>query len=154
MNKTTNFSKKTRIAASLLTAVLLLALSPIPVLAYSPAQVYEYQDQQFNGGNDFISFASDQADFQNTVDPFLEHGADYDIFVDVSGQSYVQTDTNSQIGRILCSHDWVDGTLYTHEKLDNGGCKLYCYDAQRCSICYSCRNITLVRTINYVKCPH
>ena len=154
MNKTTISSKRTRIVASLLMAALLLALSPVSVLAYSPAPACEYQDQHINVGNDFLCFASGQTDLQDIVDPFLEYGAENDIFIDANGQSYVQTDSNSQIGRILCFHSWVDGKLYSHDKHDDGSCTLYCYNAQMCTTCKSYRNVTLYCEYRYTKCPH
>lgn len=154
MNKTTRFSKGMHIAASMMMAVLLLVLSPISVLAYSPTPTCEYQDQQIIIENDFLCFASGQTDSQDIYDPFLEHGAEYDIFIDNNGQSYVLTDSDSQIGRILCIHDWVDGKLYSHGKHDDGSCILYCYNAQMCTICNSLRHVTLYCEYKYTKCPH
>lgn len=151
MNKSTS-SKGIRIAASLMMAVLLLALSPISVLAYSPAPTYECQDQPVSDHT--VYTAPKQADFQSVCDPFLEYGIEHDLIIYVDDQPYMFADTDQIDPQIFCSHKWVDCYVYGHTKQDDGGCTLYCYDAQMCTLCHSHRNITLYSTTNYTKCPH
>lgn len=149
MNKTTISSKRTRIVASLMMAALLLALSPISVLAYSPAPTCEYQEPQITVIDNTLCFSG----IQEICGPFLEYGAEYSIFVDANNQTYMLSDSD-QVERIFCSHDWVSGFVYGHTKHDDGSCTVNCYNGQRCSLCGSYKIADLVSTTNYVKCPH
>lgn len=152
MNKTTSSSKGMRIAASLMMAVLLLALSPISVLAYSPAPAYEY-DSRLVSDHTLYSIP-EQADSQDVYDPFLEYGIEHDLIIYVDGQLYMFADTDQMDPQLLCFHHWVDCKVYGHTKQDDGGCTLYCYTAQMCTYCHSHKNIKLYSTTNYTTCPH
>lgn len=154
MNKTTISSKRVHIVSSLVMAVLILALSPISVLAYAPAPTYEYQDEEFILGDEILSTVPDKSDFQDKYDPFQQFGAGHGILITADGQLYIIDDADPQIERISCFHDWQDGTLVTHDKHDDGSCTVYMYDCQYCTICHSHRNITLIKTVTYVICPH
>lgn len=154
MNKTTISSKRTRIVASLMMAALLLALSPISVLAYSPAPTCEYQEQSINMESDILYSVPEQNDSQDIYDPFFKCGTEYEILIYADGQLYIIDDIDQPVERIFCSHIWENCKIYLHAKNDDGSCTVSCYNGQRCILCASHKIADLVSTTNYVKCPH
>ena len=154
MNKTTISSKKINFITSLVMAVVILALSPISVLAYSPASTHQFQDEQIDLMGEAIRDYYCYDIIQDEYDPFLEYGTAHDIFIAVDGQVYILNDSDPQMERVICFHDWKDGTTVAHAKNDDGGCVLYYYAGQVCTICGSSKNLTLVKKVIYTICPH
>lgn len=154
MNRTTISSKKINFITSLVMAVVILALSPISVLAYSPASTYQFQDEQLGLSEGTIYSFPDQNNFLQVSEPFQKYGTEHDIFVANDGQVYILNDTDPQMERALCFHDWKDGKLYNHVVNKDGSCIVYCYDCQSCTICGSAKDITYTGEYRYAKCPH
>jgi len=154
MNKTAFLSKKIQFIASLIMAVVVLALSPVSVLAYSPAPTYEFQDEQIIWEEGTIYSFPEQNNFLDIYDPFQEYGTAHDIFVANDGQVYILNDTDPQMERVICLHDWQDGKLYNHVKNDDGSCVMYCYDCQHCSLCGANRNLKYNSELRQAKCSH
>lgn len=152
MNTTTVSSRRTRIV-SLCLAILILALSPISVLAYSAPANLDYMDEHLCPGKGDLCF-NDTPPFEPLTNPFTEYGTEYDIFIDTDGNIYILSDTYPQIIINACPHTWTDGNLYSHQKNNTGGCTTYIYTAQTCTRCKSIRNITFDHEITYRKCPH
>lgn len=154
MNRTTISSPKINIITSLVMAVVILALSPISVLAYSPAPAYQFQDEQIGLMGETIRDYYGYNISQDVYDPFLEYGTAHDIFIAVDGQVYILNDSDPQMERVICFHDWTDGTTLAHAKNDDGGCVVYYYACQYCTICGSAKNLTYVGEHHYAICPH
>ena len=152
MNRTTS-SKKIYIVTSLVMAVVILALSPISVLAYSPTLTGQYQDEQFSIKGENLTVYLGQ-NIPGVYDPFLEYGTAHDIFVATDGQAYMLNDSDPQMERAICFHNWQDGMTYDHVKNDDGSCVVYYYSCQCCTNCGSLRNITYDSEHRYLKCPH
>lgn len=154
MNRTTISSKKINFITSLVMAVVILALSPISVLAYSPAPAYQLQDEQVDLIGETIRDYYGYDIIQDEYDPFLEYGTAHDIFIAVDGQVYILNDSDPQMERIICFHNWTDGTTVGHTKNDDGGCVVNYYACKYCTKCGSAKDLTLVKKVIYTICPH
>lgn len=154
MNRTTISSKKINFITSLAMAVVILALSPISVLAYSPAPAYLFQDEQIALTGETMTDYYGHDNIQDLYDPFLEYGTAHDIFIAIDGQVYILNDSDPQMERVICFHDWQDGTTHIHAKNDDGGCVVYYYNNQYCTICGLRKNLTYIGETHYAKCPH
>lgn len=154
MNRTTISSKKVNFITSLVMAVVILALSPISVLAYSPASTYQFQNEQIIGDDAALYLFSKPNNSQEMFNLFQKYGTEHDIFVANDGQEFIINDTDPQMERAICFHDWQDGTLYSHTKNADGSCVVYCYDCQYCTKCGSAKNITYNYKIIFDKCTH
>lgn len=152
MNKTTVSSRITRIASVFL-AILILALSPISVLAYAAPANFEYMDQHFHPDMGDTHFEGTPF-LSSLTDPFAEYGTTQDIFVDTDGNIYILSDSNPQLIPNACPHTWQDGYLYVHEKNNTGGCTMYVYSCEACLRCKSFRNIAYYNEITFRTCTH
>ena len=57
--------------------------------------------------------------------------------------------------KIICFHDFVDGSLSEHVKNGKGGCVVTVYKAQRCCICgYIKGGNDIISKTEYTVCPH
>lgn len=147
-------SKKINIVVSLVMAILILILSPISVLAYSPAPTYQFQDEQIGLKEGILYTYPGLNNFQDVYDPFQEYVTEHNIFVTSDGQVYILNDTPPQGERALCFHTWQDGTLSIHEKNDDGSCTVSNYNCQYCTKCNAHKNETLNNKVSFPKCPH
>lgn len=154
MNRTTISSKKINFITSLVMAVVILALSPISVLAYSPAPAYQIQGEQLGLREGIIYAFPDQNNLLEVSELFQKYGTEHDIFVANDGQVYIINDSDSPVERLLCFHKWQDGKLYNHVVNNDGSCVVYCYDCQYCTTCGSAKNVTYTNTISFAKCTH
>lgn len=152
MSQTPVSPRKTRIA-SLVLAVLILALSPISVFAYATPAIIDPVDQIIYENRDHMYFKASSSSSSSTFlsDPFREYGTAHDLFVDTDGNIYILPDTNISS---TCSHIWEDGEVYIHNEKDNGGCTVYIYLAQRCKKCQCVRHLVYDHETTYRKCPH
>lgn len=148
MDRKPTSSKKTRFVSSLAIAVIILALSPISVLAYSPMVAIERPDESFTLDADFIANELD------VCDPFLEHGTLHDIFIADDGQVYIIENRDPQIERAACPHNWQDGISCSHVTNDDGGCTITYYNCEYCTRCNLRRNLTFKNAMTYVICTH
>lgn len=152
MNKPSVSANKTRIA-SLFLALVILAISPISVWAYSAPKTFKDAEADIHLHADEICFTSSPAACSEDL-PCAECLTDQAVFVDAEGNSFTVSDANSQITRALCFHNWVDGYVYRHQKNSGGGCTVYVYSAQACSYCNNVRNVVYKNKITYDICPH
>lgn len=76
-------------------------------------------------------------------------------FVDMRGKIY-QVNSASEHGLVcdIFGHDNTEGFFETHQKNDNGGCKVQIYNATMCNRCNTIWIKGLYSTTEYVKCPH
>ena len=146
-------SKKIYFVTSLVMVVVILALTPISVLAYSPAHTRQFQDEQIGITGETVIIYLDQ-NIQGVYDPFLEYGTAHDIFVATDGQVYILNDSDPQMERAICFHNWQDGMTHSHVKNDDGSCVVYYYSCQCCTICGAERNLTYSHEFRSAKCPH
>jgi len=144
--------------ASFASAVLLLVMSPLPVLAYSPIvtgrSVNPDNDMDFD--DEYVYLGPDQDAFHvfGVYDPFLELGTDHDIFVDDNGIPNVIIKTASQTERSSCDHIWNNGQIHRHSKNNDGSCTVNIYEAKMCSGCNEYTVGSLINSVNYAVCPH
>ena len=74
------------------------------------------------------------------------------FFTDSNGQIFPMTNRNP---KIICFHDFVDGSLSEHVKNGKGGCVVTVYKAQRCCICgYIKGGNDIISKTEYTVCPH
>ena len=96
----------------------------------------------------------------NDVLGIIPEGIDFrydEQFIDANGNVYPILDTQDDMSPTPywgCNHDYVPGTKVLHKSLDNGGCRVTLFSAQRCSKC----DLILVgeqtsETV-FTKCPH
>lgn len=155
MDKTTLFSKKKQIAVTLVMVAAIAALSPLSVLAYSPMPTWEFESEMPPMEGEYYTLPLGQCPEICEYDPFQEYGTEHDLFIADDGQVYIIDDAaDPQVSRLNCRHSWKDGTTYSHVKSDNGGCTIYYYDCQYCTICSSKKDLVYKSSINYAVCPH
>ena len=78
-------------------------------------------------------------------------------FIDVDGNVYPILNTQDDMSPVPywgCNHDYVAGTKVLHKSLDNGGCRVTLYSAQKCSKCDFVLIGEQINEITYAKCPH
>ena len=56
--------------------------------------------------------------------------------------------------RADCKHQYVSGTMVTHNKSGDGGCTITEYEAQRCNACGAVVKGKLLQTIISPECTH
>lgn len=137
--------KRMRIA-SIALAVVLLTMSPLPVLAYSPMVTGTSKNPDADADVNFDAshwMVFDQYAFYtlDIYDPLLESGTDYDIFVSESGITYGISKTMFQSERAFCIHSWQSGKIPLHYKNDDGSCVVNVYESQFCSKCGEYENV-------------
>lgn len=154
MEKRTPSLKLTHIA-SLLTAALLLLLCPLPVVAYSPMITFTFAESAFNIENAGELYSGlDPAAVERFApyDPLLELNTSQDVWIDNDHVPHIVKTSEAQ--RAICIHSWTNSSLYQHAVNNDGDCCIYSYSCQLCSKCNTYKNLELVNTLTYVKCPH
>lgn len=138
-------------------AILLLALSPLPVMAYDPWEIgiSKNSDKEFNfEGEDYFVRDGVSFDFMDEYDPFLELGTGHYVFVSNSGVSSIIYETENQTERSSCNHIWESGKYYKHIANSDGSCIVNIYEAKQCSMCDAYEIGDLYNSMRYPKCPH
>lgn len=77
----------------------------------------------------------------------------YDLYF-ISDEGEISEITAPDPERILCPHTYVNGTIKRHTLDGNGGCTLYVYDGQKCSLCGKVIYGDLQSKTYYPVCPH
>lgn len=144
---------------SKISGILLLALSPLPVMAYDPWEIYmsKKPGDNFNFEVDREIYVVDDGvtfDLMDEYDPFLELGTDQEFFVGDDGIPRVIYKTENQTERSTCSHVWQNGKSYEHIANSDGSCIVNIYITKRCSLCGACEEGDLYNSMHYPKCPH
>lgn len=143
---------------SFVLAVLLLILSPLPVLAYSPMKECKWSHQSnacnYEGETYYSVLQQDVYCFFDICDPFLESGTEYDIFVGDSNIQEIICKTVNQTERSICIHTWENGQILRHIKNNDGSCIIYFYEGKKCSKCGIYETGDLISSMQYPKCPH
>ena len=144
--------------SSFVLAVLLLVMSPLPVLAYSPVATskWNFPVNDYNSNMEMYYLTPEQANLfaLNTYDPFLELGTEHNIFLDDNNIPNVIWETTDQNERASCNHAWNNGLIYTHTKNNDGSCTVNAYVDQQCSNCNTSILGDLFSSTQYPKCPH
>lgn len=138
-------------------ALLLLVMSPLSVLAYSPMVTNKSEQPDSNltlQGDIYYDLSPKNLYPLYIEDPFLEFGTDYDIFVSHDGVSSVIKETTSQEEQSICVHSWQVGYMNQHFKNSDGSCTVNIYETQFCSKCDISNNGKLFSSAQYPKCPH
>lgn len=151
MDKKPVSSRKLRFVASLAIALVILALIPISVRAYSPWSTLSYLDEEFFLGNEILYELPKESDL---YDPFQEYDTTHDIFVTDDGQVCILDTPDSQVAQATCQHDMRDGKIYIHTDYDDGSCTVYCYDCQCCILCDLSENRVYNSNWRFAKCAH
>lgn len=77
----------------------------------------------------------------------------YDVqFVDFQSNVY---EINEEIAPAAeCSHNYVKGMIQKHVKNADGGCRIYFYNASRCTKCGDIAEVEYISYMAYEKCTH
>lgn len=157
MKRTSVISPKCMRIISFAVAILLLAMSPLSVMAYDPweKEISKHPDDDFRyeGENYFVDDGV-SFDYLEEYDPFLEMETDQETFVGDDGVPRVVYETGNQTERAICNHVWENGKSYKHIKHDDGSCTVKVYEAKQCTMCGALQIGDLYTTMNYPKCPH
>lgn len=154
--------KCSRLAATALVAILAFANS-ITVFAYrdvvheeiprdiSSEEIEEVLDQDVEV---FMPVEAEEEVFQES-DLLAIGEIVYDSqFTDEAGNVYPVYEDDLISPQRSCNHDFVAGTLQTHNKNSDGGCTVRVYNAQRCVDCGWLVRGDLVNTVTFAVCPH
>ncbi len=157
MKRTSVISSKFVRIVSFVVAVLLLAMSPLPVMAYDPWEkgISKSPDDYFRfEGEHYFVHDGTNFDYLDEYDPFLKLGTSQDVFVDDDGVPSVVYETGGHTERLTCNHIWENGKYYTHIDNNDGSCTVYIYVTKKCSLCGVYEKGERYGSIHYTKCPH
>ncbi len=146
--------KLPKIAATMIMAVV-VALNSLTVFAYEDVKVARGEAimEEMFFENDFAFVPEGEELVWSDAEYIQNYVFYYDKqFVDVEGNVYEVYDGVEVCA--TCEHTYVSGTLQTHEKYSNGGCKVYYYSAMRCTKCGSITNKVYLSSTEYANCPH
>lgn len=140
-------------------AILLLAMSPLPVMAYDPWEIgiSKNPDDTFDFETVrevYVVVDGTSFDLMDEYDPFLELGTDQEFFVGDDGVPRVMHETENQTERSSCNHIWQNGKSYQHIANNDGSCIVNIYETKTCSRCGVYEIGDLYNSMHYPKCPH
>ena len=142
---------KIRAAAVSLLLMAAFTVSMFPVLAYAKIPVIIFEtDANYE---DFAGGALTDMGFSEGIpadNRFLQGDS---FFTDKNGNVYYEA-VRSQTACTSFAHDFAEGTYTTHERLEDGGCTVSVYEAERCARCGTPKNGGLISTTQYVACIH
>lgn len=155
MKKVLDKTKKLpKIAATMIMAVV-VALNSLTVFAYEDVKVARgdiFEDEVFEEGDFAFIPAGEELVWKNPdyVENYVLH---YDTqFVDIEGNVYeIQEDVEVCA---TCVHNYVEGMLQRHVKYSDGSCKVYFYNALRCTKCGDVTDEEYVNAVTYDVCVH
>ena len=73
-------------------------------------------------------------------------------FVDIDGKVY-EVHENVDVCAV-CDHDYVEGMLQRHVKNSDGSCRVYFYNALRCTKCGNTTHEEHAGNMGYPVCPY
>ena len=127
-----------------------LFISSLPVMAYSPKKATHLEMV-----SDKIVLMGECASTSDDVYVNVPVGNDDEwVLVDESGQIVATYNKGVEEPYLFCNHEYKDYTANAHTSLDDGGCIVNLYKANRCSKCGDFNIGELINTITYAKCPH
>jgi len=155
MKKVLNKTKKLSVAASATIVGTVIALNSLTVFAYKDVKVARgeiFEDESFANADFGFTPVGEEWIWEDPVnmDSYVHY---YDTqFVDVDGNVY-EVYENVDICAV-CVHDYVEGVLQRHVKNSDGSCKVYFYNALRCTKCGNVTNEEYTGAREYPVCPH
>lgn len=78
-------------------------------------------------------------------------------FVDEEGNIYGLTEAQfngADTERVICKHVYETGQSTMHVSMPDGGCIVYVYESERCTLCGNVKNTEMVYKIESMKCMH
>lgn len=142
---------KTKKASTVIIAIIISILGNcLTIMAYQPPYILTDEvSTQF----DYISFTPDGCADESSFIDFAN--SDY-IFIDEAGicTEISLSQINNKETRIVCSHNWIQGTLQKHKKNSDGSCDVITCEATRCTKCGAVYTGAEISTTHYKKCPH
>lgn len=116
----------------------------ITTFAYEPPNIYV--DRDFEKGEELIVF-------EGALERKWQELPSNYFFINENEDIYDLNDANEG-ARAGCKHQYVSGTMVTHNKSGDGGCTITEYEAQRCNACGAVVKGKLLQTIISPKCTH
>lgn len=155
MKKVLNKTKKLSVAASATIVGAVVALNSLTVFAYQDVKVARgeiFEDESFANADFGFTPLGEELLWEDTVnmDDYVHYFNTQ--FVDVDGNVY-EVHENVDICAV-CDHNYVEGTLQRHVKNSDGSCRVYFYNALRCTKCGSVTNEEYTGDRGYPVCPH
>lgn len=127
-----------------------LFISSLPVMAYSPKKATHLEMV-----SDKIVLTDDSVSTSDEEYVNASVGNDDEwVFVDESGEVVATCKKRADKPYLFCNHEYKDYTANAHTSLDNGGCIVNLYKANRCNKCGDFNIGDLISTHTYVTCPH
>ncbi len=147
------YPRKMKRFISTFCAAIIVCCSTLPVAAYEPLQVEQY-DSDLANSTDMYMFA-----LETETDAFTDFNENYFadcdcFFVTEDGATFQNPDTSKIETKGLCFHTYKHGNLYRHSTHSDGGCTYTVYSADVCTKCKKVINQEYVATVTYAKCPH
>ncbi len=139
---------KIRAVVTALLLMLTFMCSTFPILAYTQNPTIIFETNM-----DYEGFASgDVTDmgFSEGISTDTRFQQNDSFFTDQNGNVYYETVQP----QAFCEHSFVEGTYTVHERLGNGGCAVFVYEAERCMNCGMLKIGNLISTTEYVVCIH
>lgn len=147
------FPRKMKRFISAFCTILIVCCSSLPVAAYEPVQVEQY-DSDLASSTDMYMFAPANEP-ETFTDCIEQHFIDNDcFFVTKDGVTFLNLDILDAEVRGLCIHSYQSGNLYRHSSKSDGGCTYTIYFADICIKCQKVINQKYINTVSYAKCPH
>ena len=157
------FNRKRIGVTSVLGIVLMVFMNTLTVFAYPEVSVYDMNNLEEM--SDIKEVASAEWRFvpAECAEEFL-YLSEYNTkilyeyqFVNESGEIYEMTEedfNDEYVERLVCYHDYESGYSQMHVNMPGGGCILYTYESERCTLCGDVKTTALLNKIESTKCPH
>lgn len=155
MKRIFNKTKKLPKVVGILLAVVLVVLNSATVFAYEDVKVYHADVKIEDIPTDAdIAFVPKGEELVWTMPDYItDYVKIYDKqFVDKAGNVYEVLEDAEACN--FCEHEFVEGLVEYHTDLDDGGCVVYFYNANRCVLCGHLTDIVLVGEYKSVVCSH
>lgn len=155
MKKVLNKTKKLSVAASATIVGAVVALNSLTVFAYEDVKVARgeiFEDESFANADFGFTPLGEELLWEDTVnmDDYVHYFNTQ--FVDVDGNAYEVHENADNCA--VCDHNYVEGILQRHMKNSDGGCRVYFYNALRCTKCGNVTNEEYIGDRGYPVCPH
>ena len=155
MRKILERTKKLPTVVAVMIMVLVVALNSLTVFAYEDVKVARgdiFEDGSFEDADFVFVPKGEEVVWENPeyMNNYVYH---YDVqFVDAEGDVY---EVHEDIATCAtCEHEYVEGMVQKHVKNSTGGCRIYYYNALRCSKCGDIKGEEYVTDVGYAVCPH
>lgn len=156
-------NKKKLGVAGVFGMVAMVMLNTLTVFAYPEVSKFDMSDSVVKPNMEEVvsaewTFVPEECaeEYLYPVEYNMEILSEYQ-FVDEKGNIYELSEAQfngENVERVICNHNYEKGYSQMHVKLTNGGCIVYTYESERCTLCGDVKNTEQVSKMEYVKCPH